>query len=146
VRLLLAVASASVLVAAPARAAVPGAARASVTPATAGSTATLRMSLRTELQCGALRPGRVALRLPAAMTIPASPLVRVAQERVDGVTVSGHTLVIAVPRPPGPTCMVIAPGRVTFTVAGVRNPAAGSYTVAVTVGGRTFTAKLAVRP
>jgi hypothetical protein len=136
--------AAALVLAAPAQAAPRDSATASVTPARAGHVATLVVKLHTELQCGALHPGRGVLRLPRGMSMPANPVVKLDQTATANVAVAGHTLSFTIPHRGGMTCMSIAPGTVTLTVAGVRNPAAGRYTVSATANGRTFAATFAV--
>ena len=143
-RPLLVLAAAALIATAAASAAARDYATASVTPSGAGDATTLRVSLHTALQCGRLHRGRVILRLPPQMVVPAAPVVRLDHTVVPDVTVAGHTLTFAVPHSSGMTCMVIAPGTATVTVAGVRNPAAGRYAVSATVAGRTLTAALTV--
>jgi|SRR5581483_203271 len=136
--------AAAALLAAPAHAAPGDSATATVSPARAGRVATLVVKLHTELQCGALRPGRAVFRLPQGMGVPAKPAVRLDQAPAAGVAVAGRTLSVTIPRRAGMTCMVIGPGTATFTVAGVRNPRAGSYTVRATANGHTFVAALSI--
>jgi hypothetical protein len=136
--------AAAALLAAPAQAAPADSATASVTPAHAGRVATLVVKLHTELQCGALHPGRGVLNLPQRMVVPASPVVKLDQTATANVAVAGHTLSFTIPHRSGMTCMVIGPGTVTITVAGLRNPGAGRYTVHATANGRTFAATFAV--
>jgi hypothetical protein len=134
------------MIAAPAATGATGYATASVTPARAGRAATLTVTVHLQLQCGHLRPGRLTLRLPNAMHVPADPRIQLDQVRVHGVAVSSRTISFDIPRAPGMTCMAIAPGTVVVTVERVQNPPAGAYAVSAIVGGRAFSAPLSIRP
>ena len=103
---------------------------------------TVKLTVRTELQCGRLVGGTVAVRLPAAASVPRSisrNAALIGGRPSAGVTISGRTLTIAVPQPRGVICTVIGPGQAVVTLtrrAGLGNPArAGRYVVAVVLRG-----------
>jgi hypothetical protein len=111
---------------------------------------TLRLSY--PMQCGYPGSGPVEIRLPAAMTVPAS-LAR-ASVLVDGkpahrLSRSGPKIVIGLAPPVGITCDVIAPGRLTIRfakTAGLGNPpAAGAYVVRAATASREFSATVMIR-
>jgi len=109
-------------------------------PAQSGARpAALRLSLRTELQCGRLGGGPIVVVFPAAERMPAAlqdgdVLVN---GKALGATLEGHVVSIALPKTIGVTCDVVEPGTVSvvFTkAAGLGNPlAAGTYHVSLRV-------------
>jgi hypothetical protein len=111
----------------------------------------LVVSLHTELQCGKLRGGSLALTFPAAArlprTIPASAIA-VQGRQPSSVKLAGRTLSITMPRPVGMTCMVIGPGTAKIVVsrtAQLGNPAAaGAYELGVRYGTQTLEATLTI--
>jgi hypothetical protein len=113
----------------------------------------LVISLRTELQCGKLRPGTLAVAFPAAArlpkTIPASA-VTVGGEHPGSVKLAARTLSITIPPPAGVMCDSIAPGTAKILVsraARVGNPAAaGSYKLGVHYRTAALTAKFTIKP
>ena len=131
----------------PAYGAIPlSGATASLTPASAGSKATLALKLRYEMQCGQPGPGTAIVQLPSRIHPMSSLAVRVNSTTVTGAKVSGTTVTIPLPVHKGITCMVIGPGLVTFDLVGVRNPAsAGTYVVHAHVRSMEFAASVAVR-
>lgn len=117
-------------------------------PAQSGARpAGLRLSLRTELQCGRLSGGPVIVVFPAAERMPAS--LQAGDVLVNGkalnASLSGHVASIALPKTTGLTCDVIGPGTVSvvFTkAASLGNPLTpGTYHVSLRVRG-----KIAVAP
>jgi hypothetical protein len=64
------------------------------------------------------------------------------------VSVSGHVVTVALPKPPQITCMSIGPGVLTISFAqsaGLRNPAAaGAYAVRTQLPKGTFVARLSI--
>ncbi len=139
-------------VAVPVATAAPPSLHAVVSPAaSAARPATLRLSLRTELQCGALGSGTIAVGFPAAERMP--PALESGDVLVDGKalrpTLSGHVVQIALPKTGGGiTCTVIAPATVTivFTkAASLGNPTTpGTYHVSLRLRGRTAVAPFVV--
>jgi len=112
----------------------------------------LVVSLHTELQCGRLRTGAVAITFPAAMTLPKTvsvSAVSVQGRRPGGVTLSGRTLTISPAPPVGVICNVIAPGVAKILVsqaAQLGNPAsAGTYALGVRYGTETLRATLTIK-
>ncbi len=112
----------------------------------------LVVSLHTELQCGQLRGGPLALTFPAAARLPRT--MRASAIAVDGkrprsVKLAGRTLSITMPPPVGVMCDVIGPGTAKIAVsraARLGNPlAAGTYTLAVHYRTETVRAKLTIR-
>lgn len=111
----------------------------------------LVVSLHTELQCGKLRGGSLALTFPAAARLPrtvAPSAISVQGVRPSSVRLANRTLSITMPRPVGMTCMVIGPGIAKILVtraAQLGNPAAaGAYTLSVRSGTETFEATLTI--
>jgi hypothetical protein len=111
----------------------------------------LVVSLHTELQCGKLRGGSLALTFPAAVRLPraiAATAIAVQGRRPSSVRLAGRTLSIAMPRPAGMTCMVIGPGTakiVVFRTAQLGNPArAGTYELGVRYGTESLDATLKI--
>jgi hypothetical protein len=122
---------------APARAPSPLSVRLSSTRAGARPVV-LKLTVRTELQCGRLVGGTVAVRLPRGAHVPRSisrSAALIGGKPAAGVAIAGRTLTIAVPQPRGVICTVIGPGRAVVTLtraAGLGNPArAGRYLYAV---------------
>jgi hypothetical protein len=147
-----ALASGAAAVAAPPGAEGSDWASASLSSAAAGARpVALVVALHTELQCGRLRAGTVAIAFPAAMklpkTVPASA-VAVQGRRPAGVTLSGRTLSISPAPPVGVMCNVIAPGVARILVskaALLGNPAsAGTYPLGVRYGTETLRATLTI--
>jgi hypothetical protein len=111
----------------------------------------LAVSLHTELQCGKLRGGLLALTFPAAVKLP--PAIAVSTVTVDGVhprsvKLAQRTLSITMPLPTGVMCYSIAPGTVKILVsrgAQLGNPTtAGAYTLSVHYRVETLQAKLTI--
>jgi hypothetical protein len=120
-------------------------------PARSGARpAGLRLTLRTELQCGRLSGGPIIIGMPAAERMPAS--LQVGDVLVNGkaldAKLSGHVVSIALPKTTGVTCDVIGPGTVSvvFTkTASLGNPLApGTYRVSLRVRGKIAAATFAV--
>jgi hypothetical protein len=108
----------------------------------------LTLTLGYEMQCGYPGPGPVSVELPQAERLPprATTLrVLVDGHAADGVSVSGHTVSVALAPAPRIMCDVIGPGRLVleFPAAdGLGNPArAGSYRVLATRATSAFTAR-----
>ena len=132
--------------AAPAYAGNPLGASASLNPGSAGSKATLVLKLRYDMQCGQPGPGTATVQLPAHMHPMTSLAVRVNSTTVVSAKASGTTVTVPLPVHKGVTCMVIGPGVVTLSLAGVRNPSSpGTYVVRAHVRGMDFAASVAVR-
>jgi hypothetical protein len=111
----------------------------------------LLVALHTELQCGRLRNGLLALTFPSGFALPAT--VGASAVLVDGVTpakvrLTGRTLSITLPVRTGITCMSIGPGAAKILVtkaAQLGNPSsAGTYALGVRYRTETLTAKLTV--
>jgi hypothetical protein len=103
------------------------------------------------MTCGQPGPGPVVVTLPAAMHVPraiAAAAVLVQAKPARSVSVAGHAVTVALPKPPQVTCMSIGPGvlRLAFTAAaGLRNPAAaGTYTVRARLPKGAFVARLSI--
>jgi hypothetical protein len=134
------------MLATPAYGGNPLGASATLTPATAGSRATLALKLRYDMQCGQPGPGTVVVQLPSRMHPMPSLAVRVNANVITDAKISGTTLTIPLPAHKGVTCMVIGPGAVTLSLVGVRNPTSpGAYVVRARVRGMSFAATVAVR-
>ena len=134
------------LLAAPAYAGNPLGASATLTPGSAGSKATLALKLRYDMQCGQPGPGSVVVQLPARMHPMSSLAVRLNAKTIIGARVSGTTVTIPLPTHKGISCMVIGPGVLTLSLAGVRNPGnPGTYVIQAHVRAMDFTANVAVR-
>jgi hypothetical protein len=117
-----------------------------VSPGLVSHRATLTLKLHYEMTCGQPGAGPLVVQLPARMSVLHTLAVRIGAKRTTKVTVSGTNVTVQLTRPPGMTCMSIAPGTVTIELAGVRNPAsAGTYFVRAHVRNHNFTAQLAVR-
>jgi len=128
-----------------------GALTAQAAPVQSGARpAALRLSLRTELQCGRLGEGPIVVVLPAAERVPAS--LQAGDVLVNGkaldATLAGHVASIALPKTTGFTCDVIGPGTVSvvFTeAASLGNPLApGTYRVSLRMRGKTAVAPFVV--
>ena len=112
--------------------------------------AALRLSLRTELQCGRLSGGPIIVAFPAAERMPAS--LQAGDVLVNGkalnASLSGHVVSIALPKTTGVTCDVIGPATVSvvFTkAASLGNPLTpGTYHVSLRVRGKTAVAPFVV--
>jgi hypothetical protein len=138
--------------AAPPGAEVQDSASAVVSNAHAGARpVALVVSLHTELQCGKLRGGGLALTFPAAVRLP--PAIPASMVVVDGtrprsVKLAQRTLTITMPLPTGVMCNVIGPGTAKIVVsrgALIGNPtAAGTYDLGVRYRTETFQAKLKI--
>jgi hypothetical protein len=121
-------------------------------PAAAGARpARLSLALQAELQCGRLVSGPIFVVLPAAERLPeriAPSAVLVSGGAVAGVSVSGHTVAIALRKTIGLMCDSITHGTVTIVfakAARLGNPLrAGSYSVAVRAGSSAATGRLIV--
>jgi hypothetical protein len=128
-----------------------GAMVAQAVPAQSGARpAALRLSLRTELQCGRLGGGPIIVGFPAAERMPAS--LQAGDVLVNGksldASLSGHVVSIALPKTIGLTCDLIGPGTVSvvFTkAASLGNPLTpGTYHVSLRVRGKTAVAPFVV--
>ena len=112
----------------------------------------LTVKVHYEMVCGYPGRGSAVVSLPAAAFVPTrivSSAVLVNGRPTPAVTVSGHDVSIALPRPePGVTCMSIGPGTLTLTLtraAGLGNPrAAGTYTIRVRRNTSSFGAKVTI--
>jgi hypothetical protein len=111
----------------------------------------LVVSLHTELQCGKLRGGALALTFPAAARLPRTmhtSAIAVQGKRPSSVKLANRTLSITMSRPTGVMCNVIAPGTVKILVsraAQLGNPAAaGAYKLGVHYGTETLEATLTI--
>lgn len=130
-----------------------GAATGVATPNTAGAKpARLKISLSLELRCAKPGPAAIVVSLPRAWRVPKSvarTAVWIDNSHPEAVTVSRHTLTLQPNAPPG-TCTVIAPGTITvkFTrAAKLGNPRrAGRYTIHTSIGTRTFSARVSIKP
>jgi hypothetical protein len=111
----------------------------------------LVVSLHTELQCGKLRGGSLALTFPAGArlprTIPASAIA-VQGKQPASVKLANRTLSITLAPPAGLMCNVIGPGTAKIIVlrtAKLGNPAsAGVYKLGVHYGTQTLLATLKI--
>lgn len=132
-------------------AAPPGAegsdwASASLSSAHAGARpVALVVALHTELQCGKLRGGSLALTFPAAAQLPRTmhaSAITVQGMQPSSVKLANRTLSITLARPTGVMCNVIGPGTAKIIVsraAQLGNPmAAGAYKLGVHVGTETL--------
>jgi len=111
----------------------------------------LVVSLHTELQCGRLRGGALALTFPAAAQLPRTmhaSAIAVQGRRPSSVKLANRTLSITMPPPTGVMCNVIGPGTAKIVVsraAQLGNPAtAGTYKLAVHYGTETLEATLKI--
>jgi hypothetical protein len=128
-----------------------GAMAAQAVPAQSGARpAALRLSLRTELQCGRLSGGPVIVVFPAAERMPATlqaGAVLVNGKALDA-SLTGHVVSIALPKTTGVTCDVIGPATVSVVVtkaANLGNPLTpGTYHVSLRVRGKVAVAPLVV--
>ncbi|HVA31904.1 MAG TPA: hypothetical protein VMU58_11610 [Gaiellaceae bacterium] len=131
-----------------------GSAAAVAVPATAGAhPVTLTLRARLLMTCGRPGPGPIVVSLPAAERVPraiARSAVLAGGSAPLTVRVAGHTVTLTLPRPPGVTCLVIAPGTLTIVfsrAAGLGNPsAAGTYALSVRIGAQSFRARLTIKP
>jgi len=128
------------------------AASASVAPSAAGARpATLTLTLRYPMTCGQPGAGPVFVTLPTAMRLPGafpSAAVRIRGRTAPSVAVHGHLVTIGLPRPPAVICQSITTGTLVVRFmpsAQLGNPTRpGTYEVGARLGGRAFTARLAV--
>ena len=122
-------------------------ATATASPAAAAAATVLTLKLHYEVTCGNPGPGPVVVRLPRAFRMRGVPEVRLGRLSAPMVTTSGHSVTIALPRPPEITCMSITPGTLALVfVEGLVNPSSGGvYRVSAHLPGHTFTASLAIR-
>jgi hypothetical protein len=111
----------------------------------------LVVSLHTELQCGKLRGGSLALTFPAAAQLPqtvGASAITVQGIQPSSVKLAKRTLSITMPARTGVMCNVIGPGTakiVLFRTAQLGNPAAaGAYKLGVHVGTQTLQATLKI--
>jgi hypothetical protein len=111
----------------------------------------LVVSLHSELQCGKLRSGSLALTFPAAARLPRTigvAAIAVQGTRPASVRLAGRTLSITMPRPAGMICNVIGPGTAKIVVlraAHLGNPATpGAYKLGVHYGTETLEATLTI--
>lgn len=138
-------------------AAPPGAegsdwAAASVSTVRAGARpVALVVSLHTEMQCGKLRGGSLALTFPAAARLPrtiAASAIAVQGTRPSSVRLTKRTLAITMAPPLGMMCDSIAPGTAKIVIlraAQLGNPAtAGTYKVGVHYGTEVLQATLTI--
>jgi len=135
------------------RAHAAGPATAQVSTSTAGAKhVRLIVSFRTELRCGRLMGSRtLVLGLPAkarvGATVPATA-VTVGGTAASNVSVSGHTVTIALAPPRGAMCDSVRVGVAKIVVAGaagIGNPGTpGTYSVRVAHGSETFAAPLTI--
>jgi hypothetical protein len=117
-----------------------------------GAAAALTIVMNYEMQCGNPGAGPLLLKLPAAMTIPASlgpSRVLLNGSPAASVKTQASTLTIGIPQKTGGvTCDVIGPGKLTVVIpktAGLRNPKAnGTYTFRVAIGPLDVTPKLRI--
>jgi hypothetical protein len=129
-----------------------GTAAAAATPQTAGAKpARLKISLELELRCAKPGPAAIVVSLPKAWRVPKSvapAAVWIDSSHPTAVTVSHHKLTLQPVASTG-TCTVVAPGTVTvkFTrSAKLGNPRkAGRYTIRVSIGTQTFSARVSIR-
>ena len=138
--------------AAPALADTPAATLALSNGAPGAHPVAVTLTIDTPLICGRLAGGTVTIELPAGEAIPptvAASAVTVGGRSAAGVTVSGHTLSVTVPRPKGVICqsIVVGPAKIVLSqAAGLGNPkAAGAYRVVVRRGSQAFAATMTVR-
>ena len=111
----------------------------------------LVVALHTELQCGKLRGGALALTFPAAAqlprTVPASAIA-VQGRQPSSVKLVNRTLSMTLPPPIGVMCNVIGPGTAKILVsraAQLGNPASpGVYKLAVHYGMEKLQATLKI--
>ena len=113
----------------------------------------LVISVHSELQCGKLRPGTLAVAFPAATRLPKAipaSAVTVGGEHPSSVKLAGRTLSITIPPPAGVMCDSIAPGTAKILVsrvAQVGNPAAaGSYKLGVRYRTEALAATFTIKP
>jgi hypothetical protein len=111
----------------------------------------LVVSLHTELQCGRLRGGTLALTFPVAARLPRTmhaSAVTVQGKPPSSVKLANRTLSITMPPPTGVMCNVIAPGTAKILVspaAQLGNPAAaGAYKLTLHYGTESLEAKLTI--
>jgi hypothetical protein len=125
-----------------------GGATVTVSPASPGATAVVKLNVRHTFFCGRPRPATIVLKFPAAERVPSSlpaGAVHLSAGRMKAVHVYGQTIAVTVQPPPvkGITCMSIVLGklRVTFDkTARLGNPSqAGTYAVTVTDGRAHYT-------
>lgn len=112
----------------------------------------LVVSLHTELQCGRLRGGPLALTFPAAARLPrtmSASAITVEGKQPFSVKLADRTLSITMPPPIGVMCDVIAPGTAKIVVsraARVGNPpVAGTYKLVVHYRTETLQATLTIK-
>jgi len=111
----------------------------------------LVVSLHTELQCGKLRGGALALTFPAAARLPRTMLasaITVQGRPPSSVKLANRTLSITISRPTSVMCDIIGPGTakiLVFRAAQIGNPpAAGVYKLGVHYGTETLEATLTI--
>jgi hypothetical protein len=111
----------------------------------------LVVSLHTELQCGKLRGGALALTFPAAVQLPRTmhaSAIAVQGKQPSSVKLANRTLSITMSRPTGVMCNAIAPGTAKILVsraAQLGNPAAaGAYKLAVHYGTESLVATVKI--
>jgi hypothetical protein len=112
----------------------------------------LVVSLHTELQCGKLRGGALAVTFPAAARLPrtmSASAIAVDGKQPISVKLAGRTLSITMSPPTGVICDVIAEGTAKILVtrdAKLGNPpVAGTYKLVVHYRTETFQAKLTIK-
>jgi hypothetical protein len=110
------------------------------------------VSLHTELQCGKLRGGALAITFPAASRLPkaiGAAAISVGGREPTSVKLAGRTLSISMPPPIEVICDSIAPGTAKILVsraAHVGNPAvAGSYNLVVHYRTESLRAKFTIK-
>ncbi len=124
-----------------------------VSPASPGARAVVRLRVRHTFFCGRPRPATIVLKFPGAEHVPSSipaGAVHLSAGRMKAVRVSGNAVAVTVQPPPVKSimCMSIVLGklRVMFDkTARLGNPSqAGTYTVTVTDGRAHYTAHFAI--
>jgi len=112
---------------------------------------TVTLILRYEMQCGSPGAGPVVVTLPAAEQVPASLPRRsvLVAGKPGAVSLAGHRVSVALPKPPQILCDVLGPGTlpIVFTrAAGLGNPAQpGTYTFTAVRAKQRFSARLTIR-
>jgi hypothetical protein len=130
-----------------------GGATITVSPASPGARAVVKLNVRHPFFCGHPRPATIVLTFPGAEQVPSSipaGAVHLSAGRMKAVHVSGNAVAVTVQPPPVKSimCMSIVLGklRVVFDkTARLGNPSqAGTYTVTVTDGRAHYTGHFAI--